>query len=54
MRFTLILFDGVSELGRVAIGGVTVAARDQVIPTPPAASIEWLSRPTYCVGSGVA
>lgn len=31
MRVTLIPFDGVSELGRVAIGGVTVAARDQVI-----------------------
>ena len=31
MRITLIVFDGVSELGRVAIEGVTVAARDQVI-----------------------
>jgi transcriptional regulator with XRE-family HTH domain len=31
MRVTLIAFDGVSELGRVAINGVTVAARDQVV-----------------------
>lgn len=31
MRFTLILFDGVSELDRLAIGGVTVAASDHVI-----------------------
>ncbi|MFC7622426.1 helix-turn-helix transcriptional regulator [Microlunatus sp. GCM10028923] len=31
MRLTLIPFDGVSEVGRTVIGGVTVAARDQVI-----------------------
>lgn len=31
MRITLIPFDGVSELGCVAIEGVTVAACDQVI-----------------------
>lgn len=31
MRVTLIPFDGVSELGRIAIDGVAVAARDQVI-----------------------
>ena len=31
MRVTLIPFDGVSELGRTEIDGVTVAARDQVI-----------------------
>lgn len=31
MRVTLIPFDGVSELGRTEIGGITVAARDQVI-----------------------
>ncbi len=31
MRVTLIPFDGVSELGRVAIDGVTVAARVQVV-----------------------
>lgn len=31
MRVTLIPFDSVSELGRTAIGGVTVVARDQVI-----------------------
>lgn len=31
MRVTLILFDGVSELNRVDIDGVTVVARDQVI-----------------------
>ena len=31
MRVTLIPFDGVSELGRTAINGITVAARDQVI-----------------------
>jgi transcriptional regulator with XRE-family HTH domain len=31
MRATLIPFDGVSELGRVEIDGVSVAARDQVI-----------------------
>lgn len=31
MRVTLIPFDGVSEIGRVAIGGVTVVARDQVV-----------------------
>jgi transcriptional regulator with XRE-family HTH domain len=31
MRVTLIPFDGVSEVGRVGIGGVTVAARDQVV-----------------------
>lgn len=31
MRVTLIPFDGVSELGRIEIGGITVAARDQVI-----------------------
>jgi transcriptional regulator with XRE-family HTH domain len=31
MRVTLIPFDGVSELGRIDIGGVTVVARDQVI-----------------------
>ncbi|GAA2142446.1 hypothetical protein GCM10009844_13630 [Nocardioides koreensis] len=31
MRVTLIPFDGVSELGRTEIGGVTVVARDQVI-----------------------
>lgn len=30
-RVTLIPFDGVSEIGRVDIGGVTVVARDQVI-----------------------
>lgn len=30
-RVTLIPFDGVSELGRTTIDGVTVAARDQVI-----------------------
>lgn len=31
MRITLIPFDGVSEVGRAAINGVVVAARDQVI-----------------------
>lgn len=31
MRVTLIPFDGVSELGRIEINGVFVAARDQVI-----------------------
>lgn len=31
MRFTLIPFDGVSELGRATIDGVTVVARDQVV-----------------------
>ena len=31
MRVTLIPFDGVSELGRTTIDGVTVVARDQVI-----------------------
>ncbi len=31
MRVTLIPFDGVSEVGRVDIAGVTVVARDQVI-----------------------
>jgi len=31
MRVTLIPFDGVSELGRTEIDGVTVASRDQVI-----------------------
>jgi transcriptional regulator with XRE-family HTH domain len=31
LRVTLIPFDGVSELGRVAIEGVMVAARDQVV-----------------------
>lgn len=31
MRVTLIPFDGVSEFGRVELGGVTVAAREQVI-----------------------
>lgn len=31
MRVTLIPFDGLSELGRTAIDGVSVAARDQVI-----------------------
>ena len=31
MRVTLIPFDGVSEVGRVDIDGVTVVARDQVI-----------------------
>lgn len=31
MRVTLIPFDGVNELGRVSIDGITVAARDQVI-----------------------
>jgi len=31
MRVTLNPFDGVSEIGRAAIDGVTVAARDQVI-----------------------
>jgi transcriptional regulator with XRE-family HTH domain len=31
MRVTLIPFDGVSELGRIEVGGVTVAARDQVV-----------------------
>ncbi len=31
MRVTLIPFDGVSELGRTEIDGVTVAARDQVV-----------------------
>lgn len=30
-RVTLIPFDGVSELGRIDIGGVTVASREQVI-----------------------
>lgn len=31
MRVTLIPFDGVSEVGRTKIDGVSVAARDQVI-----------------------
>lgn len=31
MRITLIPFDGVSEVGRIEIDGVTVVARDQVI-----------------------
>jgi transcriptional regulator with XRE-family HTH domain len=31
MRITLIPFDGVSELGRAEINGVTIVARDQVI-----------------------
>ena len=31
MRVTLIPFDGVTELGRTTIEGITVAARDQVI-----------------------
>lgn len=31
MRVTLIPFDGVSEVGRVEIDGVTVVARDQVV-----------------------
>ncbi len=31
MRVTLVPFDGVSEIGRVAIGGTTVVARDQVV-----------------------
>jgi len=31
MRVTLIPFDGVSELGRIPIGGVVVAARDQIV-----------------------
>ncbi len=31
MRVTLIPFDGVSEIGRAEIGGVTVVARDQVV-----------------------
>ncbi len=31
MRVTLIPFDGVSELGRTTIDGITVVARDQVI-----------------------
>lgn len=31
MRITLIPFDGVSEVGRAAINGVVVAARDQVL-----------------------
>ncbi|WP_448073843.1 hypothetical protein [Georgenia yuyongxinii] len=31
MRVTLIPFDGVSELGRTAIDGVTVAAHGQVV-----------------------
>ncbi|HZJ05431.1 MAG TPA: helix-turn-helix transcriptional regulator [Nocardioidaceae bacterium] len=31
MRITLIPFDGVSELGRTTIDGITVVARDQVI-----------------------
>lgn len=31
MRVTLIPFDGVSEIGRVEIGGVAVVARDQVV-----------------------
>ena len=31
MRVTLIPFDGVSEVGRVDIAGVTVVARDQVV-----------------------
>jgi hypothetical protein len=31
MRVTLIPFDGVCELGRTTIDGITVAARDQVI-----------------------
>lgn len=31
MRVTLIPFDGVSELGRTAIDGITVVARDQVV-----------------------
>ena len=30
-RITLIAFDGICELGRVQIGGVTVAALDQVV-----------------------
>ena len=31
MRITLIPFDGVSEIGRVDVDGVTVVARDQVV-----------------------
>lgn len=31
IRVTLIPIDGVSELGRIDIGGVTVVARDQVV-----------------------
>jgi len=31
MRVTLIPFDGVSELGRILVGGVTVVGRDQVV-----------------------
>ncbi|MGY4721472.1 helix-turn-helix transcriptional regulator [Naumannella huperziae] len=31
MRVTLIPFDGVSEVGRVTIAGIAVAARDQVV-----------------------
>lgn len=31
MRVTLIPFDGVSELGRLQMDGVTIAARDQVV-----------------------
>lgn len=31
MRITLIPFDGVSEIGRVDIGGIDVVARDQVV-----------------------
>lgn len=31
MRVSLIPFDGVSELGRTTIDGITVAARDQVV-----------------------
>lgn len=31
MRVTLIPFDGVSEVGRIAIDGVTVVARDHAI-----------------------
>jgi transcriptional regulator with XRE-family HTH domain len=31
MRVTLIPFDGVSELGRIEVDGITVVARDQVV-----------------------
>ena len=31
MRVTLILFDGVCELGRATLDGVAVAARDQIV-----------------------
>jgi hypothetical protein len=31
VRVTLIPFDGVSEVGRVNMAGITVVARDQVV-----------------------